>query len=148
METKIAAFEFGDLLYFAILIIGGIYSWYKKTQEAQQRSPKAPPAENQSSPIDSIDDFLKRFSSEPEIQKENPIEINEIEVAEIKKPEYIFVDEFTEIAKKELALNEIGNFVESKKEEASLEYFDGIENKNMKMRDLIIAETILNRPYQ
>lgn len=150
MEKQIAALDIGDLLYFFILIAGGAYSWYKKTLESKQNTkPQNSNSENSPEQDDPIEDFLKNLSGQI---SEKPVKKSQLKPELIPnssfKPSHSFADEILKSKNYEIENVEFDNSKKNTIEDTSIDFYNGYENKNLKLRDLIIAESILNRPYK
>ena len=64
------------------------------------------------------------------------------------KPSHSFADEILKSKNYEIENVEFDNSEKNTIEDTSIDFYNGYENKNLKLRDLIIAESILNRPYK
>lgn len=151
MVQKIAAFDFGDILYFLILIIGGIFSWIQKTNENKKKTaPKTssqPPTANDRKTANPLEEFLKNI--EQQIQpKPEPVESvfdnsENTQQETQNKPilNYKFNDGFANISteKEEVATKQESNFYPQYETNETIE--------NLDVKKLIIADAILNKPY-
>jgi hypothetical protein len=148
MDRKIAAFDFGDILYFVLIAIGGLYSLIKKRNEASKKQDQGvgetePKSSSNGKGI--LEDLFKEITGAG------------------NQPQYDTNSNTTFESDKESVIAMKPAFVSSTRlkdgEQKATHVFGSQLNKNQlvedepnqmsySLRDLVVADAILNRPYE
>lgn len=154
MDRYVAAMDIGDLIYFALIIIGGLASLIKKNKQGKSKPAQTTPEVVQESnePKDIFQDILREIkeTSFPTQTAPKPkvVQIEKEPVVSKPKPvtSYSFkkeADSDVKTPQNEPIFNEV---VEPYKSPQLNYRYQGVD-KQLDMRELIIANAILNRPY-
>lgn len=147
MDRKIAAFDFGDILYFVLIAIGGLYSLIKKRNEAAKKQGRIegdtePKSSNKGKEM--LEDLFKEITG---TGNQAQGDTNSKSTFESDKESVIG-------SKPVIA----GSNLLKKEKPKGVQVFEPQLNKNKlveedpnemsySLRDLVIADAILNRPY-
>ena len=147
MDRKIAAFDFGDILYFVLIAIGGLYSLIKKRNEAAKKQGRIegetePKSSNEGKEM--LEDLFKEITGAG-----NQVQGDTNSKATFESDKERVISSKLVIASSKLL---------KKENPKGVKVFELQRNKNKSveeepneisysLRDLVIADAILNRPY-
>jgi len=147
MDRKIAAFDFGDILYFVLIAIGGLYSLIKKRNEAAKKQGRIegdtePKSSNKGKEM--LEDLFKEITGTG-----NQAQGDTNSKATFESDKESVIGSKPVIASSALL---------KKEKPKGVQVFEPQLNKNKlveeepnemsySLRDLVIADAILNRPY-